>query len=267
MLFSTLTPRQSRAIECLLTADSVTEAARQAGVGRTTLYAWMKEPRFQAALAESRRAGHHARLNQLRRLVPEALGSLEWLLRSTNEWVRLGAVRETLRAYGSLLPDEDAASALASDGDEEAPALTILDKVGDGSARNGSYLVRVRGSGGKYDDGGPALEEVLSFASEIAGERLDMEAALRSSTMDLLTEALLLDPTGQPALVEFQERALEQIEVLREAGGMGALPGLSPSKGAPAPLASLPSPSSGESGPGAAGAPNGGVPPEGDESQ
>ena len=47
------TPRQRKAIETLLTTGSKTEAAKAAGVRRQTIYRWLKQPRFRAALVEA----------------------------------------------------------------------------------------------------------------------------------------------------------------------------------------------------------------------
>lgn len=48
-----LTPAQRRAIEHLLTAQNAREAAKLAGVNPRTLYRWMQEPAFVAALREA----------------------------------------------------------------------------------------------------------------------------------------------------------------------------------------------------------------------
>lgn len=45
-----LSPIQVKAIECLLSSSSVASAAERAGVNRSTLYRWMKEPAFRQAL-------------------------------------------------------------------------------------------------------------------------------------------------------------------------------------------------------------------------
>ncbi len=46
----TLTPKQHRAIAALLSTGSVREAAQQAGVGERTLYSWLSDDAFRAAL-------------------------------------------------------------------------------------------------------------------------------------------------------------------------------------------------------------------------
>ena len=45
-----LTPKKRKALEALLTCGDVSQAARVAGVSRESLYRWLKEETFQAAL-------------------------------------------------------------------------------------------------------------------------------------------------------------------------------------------------------------------------
>ena len=49
-----LTAKQERAIQCLLSSGTLTEAAETAGVGKTTLFRWLNEPVFAAAYREER---------------------------------------------------------------------------------------------------------------------------------------------------------------------------------------------------------------------
>ena len=61
-----LTPKQRKAVEALLTTGEVAAAAQAAGVSRDTLYRWLKQPAFLAAV----RAGEARALDELsRRLV------------------------------------------------------------------------------------------------------------------------------------------------------------------------------------------------------
>lgn len=48
-----LTTQQHRAIAALLSSRNVAEAAHQARVGERTMYRWMKDPPFRAALLEA----------------------------------------------------------------------------------------------------------------------------------------------------------------------------------------------------------------------
>src|SRR3712207_8134059 len=50
-----LTPKQEKAVACLLATATITDAAQRAGVGETTLYRWLKEPDFAAAYRDARR--------------------------------------------------------------------------------------------------------------------------------------------------------------------------------------------------------------------
>jgi len=52
-----LAAKHHRAIEALLEQPSVPKAAEAAGVPRTTLYRWLKDPTFSAAYYEQRRLG------------------------------------------------------------------------------------------------------------------------------------------------------------------------------------------------------------------
>jgi transposase-like protein len=59
--------KKEAAIDALFTQRNVEEAARTAGIGKQTLYRWMKEPEFQADFREARRAAvsqSNARLQQ-----------------------------------------------------------------------------------------------------------------------------------------------------------------------------------------------------------
>ena len=50
-----LTPRQRKAVESLLTTGDISQAAKAAGVSRETLYRWMRQEDFTAALQEAER--------------------------------------------------------------------------------------------------------------------------------------------------------------------------------------------------------------------
>lgn len=67
---------QYRAIESLLTSGSATEAAEKAGVSRNTLYRWLQEPDFQAALAEAEAAALDSLSTRLVGLADQAAAAL-----------------------------------------------------------------------------------------------------------------------------------------------------------------------------------------------
>jgi transposase-like protein len=103
-----LTPRQQRAIACLLSSPTIEAASKKAGVSRSTLYEWLKIPAFQEELEWTKRSQFQAAVGQLRSLVPEAIQGLKDLAQSSNEQIRLRACVEILKAatnaYGSQAP-------------------------------------------------------------------------------------------------------------------------------------------------------------------
>jgi hypothetical protein len=48
-----LTPKQHKAVEALLTTGKVSAAAKEAGVSKDSLYRWMKQPAFHAAVRDA----------------------------------------------------------------------------------------------------------------------------------------------------------------------------------------------------------------------
>ena len=73
---STLTPRQRKAIEALLTTGDVAAAARDAGISRDSLYRWLKQPAFLAAVREAEAAALDELSRMLVRLGRTATGTL-----------------------------------------------------------------------------------------------------------------------------------------------------------------------------------------------
>ncbi|MFM8320970.1 MAG: transposase family protein [Chloroflexota bacterium] len=93
-----LTPRQQRTIAALLQARNVSDAARMAGVGERTLYRWMGDPLFRAALAS---AEGDAIDQATRRLVGLQDGAIDLLQAMLEDPTAAAAVR--LRAAQSVL--------------------------------------------------------------------------------------------------------------------------------------------------------------------
>ena len=71
-----LTPKQRRAVEALLTTGDVAAAAREAGVGKGSLYRWMKQPAFLAAVREAEASALDELSRMLVRLGRTAAGTL-----------------------------------------------------------------------------------------------------------------------------------------------------------------------------------------------
>ncbi len=72
-----LTPKQRRAVRALLAAPDVTTAAKETGVSRDTLYRWLAEPAFVAALREGEAVALAAVSRSLVRLAERAAATLE----------------------------------------------------------------------------------------------------------------------------------------------------------------------------------------------
>ena len=75
-----LTAKQQRAVQALLTAKSVSAAALAAHVGERTLFRWLTEPAFRAALTAAESNLIDAATRRLLQLQGAALDTLEALL-------------------------------------------------------------------------------------------------------------------------------------------------------------------------------------------
>src|SRR6266487_1646297 len=71
-----LTQKQEQLIAALLTAPSIEAAAKQAGINPVTAWRWMKQPAFQAAYREARRAVVQHAVVLLQRFSANAVGTL-----------------------------------------------------------------------------------------------------------------------------------------------------------------------------------------------
>jgi hypothetical protein len=72
--------KQDHAIAHLLTAPTIAEAARQAGLGEQTVRRWLKDTHFQAAYREAR---HHAvaqAIAQVQRVASTAVETLQQVM-------------------------------------------------------------------------------------------------------------------------------------------------------------------------------------------
>ncbi len=93
---SKVSPRQLRAISCILTSRSMEEAARLAGISRTSLYNWLKDKNFAMKLDEAREALFREGLNLLKQATGKAAAELVGLLGSDEETTRRLAAKEIL---------------------------------------------------------------------------------------------------------------------------------------------------------------------------
>jgi predicted DNA-binding transcriptional regulator AlpA len=101
---STLTPKQVEVIESLAKGLSVTEAARRAGVDRSTIYLWMRDgDDFPAQLMLARRDCADAMKARLRELGDDAIKTIRDVLsdKKISPAVRLKAALAVLQSLGA----------------------------------------------------------------------------------------------------------------------------------------------------------------------
>jgi len=127
----TLTRKQEEAIIALLAARSVEEAARVAGVGTRSLYRWMKEPGFDAAYREAKRAAFGQSIAQLHRLASAAVATLGEVM---SDPATPPATR--VRAADSILNQTAKAIEIESVEARVSAVERILERATSGSNRN-----------------------------------------------------------------------------------------------------------------------------------
>lgn len=76
--------KQEQAIVALLTASSVCDAARQAGIGEKTLLRWLRTQAFQTAYREARRQVVQQAIAQVQHVTGEAVETLRQVMRDIN---------------------------------------------------------------------------------------------------------------------------------------------------------------------------------------
>ncbi len=96
--YSNLTRTQHRAIECLLISPTVVEAAKKAGVGRSTLYRWLKNPAFRSLYNRRHAEALQFYRENTQELFLEALDDLQAQLHSPDRRMRMQA-DETIMKY------------------------------------------------------------------------------------------------------------------------------------------------------------------------
>jgi AcrR family transcriptional regulator len=109
---SKLTSRQAKALEALISETSVQGAADAAGVSRATLYRWLREETFAAALREARARIFESLLTDLHAIGRLAIDALREVLEdkkanpSTRVKASLGALSVIIRAREIIETEE-----------------------------------------------------------------------------------------------------------------------------------------------------------------
>ncbi len=91
-----LNNKQLKAIPILISCDTVEEAARQIGVAKTTLYAWMEKDEFNQAVTSARRKLLDKAMHKMLNISMKAVITLEKLLDAESESVRRAAANDVL---------------------------------------------------------------------------------------------------------------------------------------------------------------------------
>jgi hypothetical protein len=71
-----LTRKQEALMSALLLVPTLADAARPAGIGEVTAWRWLKDPSFQTAYREARRAVVQHAITQMQRATGEAVATL-----------------------------------------------------------------------------------------------------------------------------------------------------------------------------------------------
>src|SRR5450759_4212405 len=103
MTQSQLSNRQQKAIATLLTERNVPAAAKAAGVGKRTLYRWLTQPEFKAAVQQSVTDAIGAAVRRLVGLSGKAIDTIEEILDDKD--IQLNHPYISLRAAISLKGD------------------------------------------------------------------------------------------------------------------------------------------------------------------
>jgi len=106
--------RQMRAIHALLTGANVDKAAKDAHIGKTTLYRWLKDDTFRIAYRAARQRSQGWIQHRLQRLAAKAVQTLEQMLEDATlpatTKVEVARIVLSLTGVDAKLVREDSAS-------------------------------------------------------------------------------------------------------------------------------------------------------------
>ena len=107
-----LTTAQHRGLVALLTESKLQDAAKAAGVNRTTLYLWLQQPAFQEAYREARRQAITRATSRLQQISSEAVEVLREVMnnKSAQPAARVGAAKTVLDMALEATETEDLAA-------------------------------------------------------------------------------------------------------------------------------------------------------------
>ncbi len=85
---NSLSTRQSRVITVLVQARNIEDGAKRAGISKTTIYKWLRQPPFREELTRRKNELMDVAVENLKSQVERAVSVLAALLDSDNETVR-----------------------------------------------------------------------------------------------------------------------------------------------------------------------------------
>ena len=111
-----VTPKQEKTIAALMSTATVTDAAKVAGVGERTGYAWLADPDFSAAYREARREAVQQATARLQQMSGRAVVVVAQLMLDTSKpaSVRLAAARTVLELAVKAVELDDLQQQLAA---------------------------------------------------------------------------------------------------------------------------------------------------------
>ena len=107
-----LTTAQHRGLVALLTESKLQDAAKAAGVNRSTLYLWLQQHAFQEAYREARRQAVTRATARLQQLSSEAAEVLREVMNDPSQQgaARVGAAKTVLDFAARMMETEDLAA-------------------------------------------------------------------------------------------------------------------------------------------------------------
>jgi DNA invertase Pin-like site-specific DNA recombinase len=78
------TRKKEQAIIALLTAPTITDAAKSCGIGETTLWRWLQNATFAERYRQARKRALNVAINRLHRIVSDAVTTLQVVANDTN---------------------------------------------------------------------------------------------------------------------------------------------------------------------------------------
>lgn len=103
----TLTAKQLNAIPIILKADSLDAAAKEARIGRETIYRWMRQKHFKEMIEKKRQELFEEGLNRLRAATDKAALTMIALLDSEDETSRRLAAKDILNFALKAIETQD----------------------------------------------------------------------------------------------------------------------------------------------------------------